>query len=246
MALPVTTFKMSSSSISFHRVGYRGAPALVPPGGTVASLRKAVEVGANMLMVDVRRTRDDILIIDRDAVRMVDDHEVPLRHHPFAEWQRKTAETDSPITRLDEAFAIAVGAKVGLILDVREPGIEALLARAIRQSGLGLENVLVATSDETSRTIIRGLDPRIRLSHTLKAEDAAKVNAKLLGEIDTAAVTWHHRLVSPAVVKVLHARDIKVYVWPVDLSEDMRRMRDTCGVDGIITNFPDVLAGLPR
>jgi len=57
MALPVTTFKMSSSSISFHRVGYRGAPALVPPGGTVASLRKAVEVGANMLMVDVRRTR---------------------------------------------------------------------------------------------------------------------------------------------------------------------------------------------
>ena len=237
---------MSSADFSFHKVGYRGAPALVPPGGTVASLRKAIEVGANMLMVDVRRTRDDILVIDRDAVRMVDDHEVPLRHHPFAEWQRKTADTDSPITRLDEAFSIAVGAKVGLIMDVREPGIEALLARAIRQSGLSLDNLLIATSDETTRTIIRGLDPRIPLSHTLKAEDAAKVNAKLLGEIDTKAITWHFRLITPAIVKVMHARQIKVYAWPVDLSEDMRRMRDVCGVDGIITNFPDVLSGLPR
>jgi glycerophosphoryl diester phosphodiesterase len=237
---------MSSAVTSFRNVGYRGAPALVPPGGTAASLRRAIEVGANMLMVDVRRTRDDILVIDRDAVRMIDDREVPLRERAYAEWQRRTAETDAPVTRLDEAFSIAIGGRAGLILDLRESGTEALVARAIRQSGFPLDGLLVATSDETQRTIMRGLDPRIPLAHTLKAEDAPKVNAKLLSELDTKAVTWHYRLITPAIVKILHAREIQVYAWPVDLSEDMRRMRDTCGVDGIITNFPDVLTGLSR
>lgn len=199
-----------------------------------------------MLMVDVRRTRDDVLVIDRDAVRMIDDREVALRDRPYADWLRRTSDTDAPITKLDEAFSVAASGRVGLILDLREPGTEALLARAIRQSGLPLTGILVATSDETSRTIIRGLDPRIPLSHSLRAEDSAKVNAKLLGEIDTAAVTWHFRLITPAVVKVLRARGIRVFCWPVDLAEDMRRMRDTCVVDGIITNFPDVLSGLSR
>jgi glycerophosphoryl diester phosphodiesterase len=237
---------MSSAVTSFRNVGYRGAPALVPPGSTVASLKRGVEVGANMLMVDVRRTRDDILVIDRDAVRLIDDREVHLREWSYSEWRRRTAESDAPITRLDEAFSIAMGARAGLILDLRETGTEALVARAIRQSGLALSGMLVASPDETSRAIIRGLDPRIPLAHVLKAEDASKVNAKLLGEIDTRAVTWHHRLITPAVVKVLHAREIQVYAGPVDLSEDMRRMRDVCGVDGIITNFPDVLSGLSR
>jgi glycerophosphoryl diester phosphodiesterase len=199
-----------------------------------------------MLMVDVRRTRDDVLVIDRDAVRMLDDREVPVRERSLAEWQRRTSDTDSPMTTLDETFSIASAARAGLILDLREPGAEALLARAIRQSGLSLDWLLVATRDDTIRTIMRGLDPRIPLAHVLKAEEAGKVNAKLLSTLDVHAVVWHHRMITPAVVKVLAAREITVYGWMADLTEDMRRLRDTCLVDGIITSCPDVLAGLPR
>ena len=39
---------------------------------------------------------------------------------------------------------------------------------------------------------------------------------------------------------MLHLRGILVYAWTVDLADDMRRLRDM-GVDGIITNCPDVL-----
>jgi glycerophosphoryl diester phosphodiesterase len=237
---------MAPAVRSFRNVGYRGAPLLVPPGSTSASLRRALEVGANMLMVDVRRTRDDVLVIDRDAVRMLDDREVPVRERSLAEWQRRTADTDSPMTTLDDAFSVAMGARAGLILDLRESGTEALLARAIRQSGLSLDWLLVATRDDTSRTILRGLDPRIPLAHLLRAEDAGKMNAKLLATLDVHAVVWHHRIITPAVVKVLTAREIAVYAWVADLSEDMRRLRDTCLVDGIVTNCPDVLSGLSR
>lgn len=235
-----------STVTAFKVVGNRGAPGLVPPGGTAASLRRAIEVGANMLLVDVRRTRDDVLVIDRDNVRMVDDREIPIREKTLSEWQRKTAETEYPVTTLAEALAIAHTSHVGMILELREPGAETLLARAIRQSHYPISWLLVSIADPTSRTILRGLDPRIRIAHMLRAEDAGKINAKMLGGMDAQAVTWYHRLLTPAVVKLLQARNIEVYGWTVDLSEDMRRLRDECGVDGVITNFPDILAGLKR
>ena len=126
------------------------------------------------------------------------------------------------------------------MLDFKEPGSEALLARAIRRSGFPLDSLLVAGASEASRRLLRGLDPRIPLSLTLDFEAAPPVDAKLLAEVDTDAVTWHHRLLTPAIVKVLHLRGILVYAWTVDLVDDMRRLRDM-GVDGIITNSPDVL-----
>ena len=67
----------------FPIVGHRGAPFLVPPGNTVASLRRAVEAGAQMLEVDVRRTRDDVLILDHENVHLLDGEEVPLRDRSF-------------------------------------------------------------------------------------------------------------------------------------------------------------------
>lgn len=228
----------------FPIVGHRGAPSLIPPGNTLASLLRAIEVGAQMVEVDVRRTRDDVLVIDHEAVRYYDGVETPLRERSLAQWLAKVSEDLGQLPTLDEVFALVRQARVGLMLDFKEAGLEALLARAIRQSGLPLSSLLIAGADDASRKILRGLDPRIPLSLTLDVEQAASINAKLLAELDTEAVTWNYRLLKPALVDILHRRGILVYAWTVDLTDDMRRMRDVCHVDGIITNCPGVLKNL--
>lgn len=235
---------MASRINTFPIVGHRGAPSLVPPGNTLASLQKAVEVGAQMLEVDVRRTRDDVLIIDHEAVRYYDGQETAIGERTLTQWQAKADRAHGTLATLAEVFALVRGSGVGLMLDFKEPGTETLLARAVRQSGVPLPDLLVAGADDASRRIIRNLDPRIPLSLTLDVEHAARINAKLLSELDTDAVTWHHRLIKPPLVEILHRRGIAVYAWTVDLSEDMRRMRDACKVDGIITNCPDLLKNL--
>ncbi len=215
----------------------------MPPGNTVASLRRAVEAGARMLEVDVRRTRDDVLVLDHEAVRWVSGQETPVEAMSYAEWRDYTAGTDAPMATLADAFLLAARHGVGLMLDFKEPGTEALLARAVRASGFPMERLLVAGAPEASRRRLRGLDPRIPLSLTLDAEDAPLVSAKLLAAVDTDAVTWHHRLLTPGVVKVLRLREIRVYAGGTNLTEDMTRMREL-GVDGIITDFPDLLRAL--
>jgi len=232
---------MASDLRAFPIVGHRGAPFLEPPGNTLASLRRALEAGAEMLEVDVRRTRDDVLILDHENVHLVDGVEVPLRDRSFSQWSKHGGEWGAALTTLDAALALAGEAGAGLMLDFKEPGTETMVAKAVRKSGFPLESLLIAGAGETSRRILRGLDPRMPLSLTLEAEDAAKITPSLLLNLDTEAVTWHHRLLAPALVEILHRRDILVYAWTVDLTEDMRRMHDLCYVDGIITNSPDLL-----
>lgn len=235
---------MSSRINAFPIVGHRGAPSLVPPGNTVASLWRAVEAGAQMLEVDVRRTQDDVLVLDHEAVRYFDGEETSIRERTFAEWQTQTARGGAPLTTLEEAFDVVRRTGLGLMLDFKEPGTEALLARAIRRAGLPWENLLVAGADDASRRILRGLDPRIPLSLSLDYDQASRINPKFLADLDTDAVTWNHRLLKPQLVEVLRRRGIVVYAWTVDLAEDMRRMREVCKVDGIITNCPDLLKRL--
>ncbi len=232
---------MASELQSFAIIGHRGAPFLVPPGNTLASLRRAIEVGAQMLEVDVRRTRDDVLILDHENVHLLDGEEVPLRERSFHQWRQHGGGWGAELTTLEDAFALTMEANVGLMLDFKEPGTETLIARAIRHSSFPLDALLVAGANDASRRILRSLDPRIPLSLTLDVDHKHLITPALLLELDTEAVTWHHRLLTPELVDILHRRDKLVYAWTVDLAEDMRRMRYVCQVDGIISNSPDML-----
>lgn len=236
---------MSSTLRSYPIVGHRGAPYLAPPGNTLASLQRAVEAGAGMLEVDVRCTRDDVLILDHDSVHLLDGAEVALRDRSLSQWRLHGGDWGDTLTTLDEAFDLARQERVGLMLDFKEPGTENMLARAIRRHNFPREALLVAGAGEASRRILRGLDPRIPLSLTLDMDQGDLITPAFLLALDTEAVTWHHRLLTPVLVEVLHRRDILVYAWTVDLSEDVRRMRDVCKVDGLITNSPDQTANIP-
>lgn len=53
------------------------------------------------------------------------------------------------------------------------------------------------------------------------------------------------RIVSPASIRAAHRLSLKVHVWTVNESADMERLLDW-GVDGIMTDRPDRLAGILR
>ena len=116
------------------------------------------------------------------------------------------------------------GAVVDLLHARRTPKDEVLV------SGFGL-----AAIDR-----VRTLDPELPTGYLASARwDQRKA---LQRAVDGGHVAFHpyHLVVNPELVAAAHDVGLAVNTWTVDEPERIRWLATECGVDGIITNVPDV------
>jgi len=229
-----------STSSSYLCVAYGGECGICPPGHTMESLRKAIEVGATALYVEVRVTSDSEVIVWPAVQRLVVANPVSLSDHTLSEWRDLTEEFGPPVVSLDDVLALSKATGTGLFLDVRVPNQENALAKKLRTSGIDLDHVTVTSPSDLVRTILRSLDRKIRIGHRFLNDTHAKLTPTLLKELDAEAVIWPASLLNAPITAVLKNAGIMVYGGPVLLVQEMRRLRDECGVDGVITPNPDL------
>jgi glycerophosphoryl diester phosphodiesterase len=205
------------------RVGHRGAAALAPEN-TLASFRLAVELGVDMVELDVLPG----LVLGHDHVG--DTLEDALRL--FTEELTRTR----------------------LLVDLKRPGYEDEVVDALHRHGLA-ERTLVSSVDPASLLRIesiptslsypddrRGLSTRPWLAPAVRCGLAAlratlpRRIAAMSAAARVSAVTLHHAVVSPAL---LRSCPVPVYVWTVDDPVLARRL-EALGVAAIITNDPRI------
>jgi glycerophosphoryl diester phosphodiesterase len=222
-------------------VGHKGADHIAP-GNTFASFDAAVEVGVDMIEFDVLPEKDgsDRLILA----------------HDYAD-----AASREPHT-LEEALANFRSdrfAGVELDVDLKLPGYELRVLEALRSHDV-LERALISTQYEESLALLRAAEPEVRLGWSVPklTRDPFRswvtkvpayvglqaIRALLPGRAAAAikarrcdAVMAHWRLVTPRLVRAIHAAGGELYVWTVD---DLARLRalEALGVTGVITNDP--------
>ena len=66
---------------------------------------------------------------------------------------------------------------------------------------------------------------------------------RIMRRAQADATTLHYKVISPAVLRHVHAQGGKVYAWTVDDIDPMRTLR-AMGVDGITSNRPDLFRQL--
>lgn len=243
------------------RIGHRGAAALAPEN-TLASIERALEVGVDMVEVDVLALADGTLVLAHS------DDLLEVSHGAAAGTVvDKTLERlrrDCPaLPTLDEALALVAGSGAGVQLDVKWPGYEAGVVEAVRRRGLEertlvsscFRSVLVEVA-ERGPPIRRGLTypfDRRGVSQRRSAAPLVPVGlaalrrllppriGRMLGRARAETAVLHHLVVSRAAVERCHARGASVLAWTVDDPAAMRRLAAQ-GVDGIITNDPRLFA----
>ena len=124
-------------------------------------------------------------------------------------------------------------------------GVEGAVVEALRP--LVRSAKLVPGAGEASRRRFRELDPDLPLSLSIDGLTAdAMSDIEFLSHIRTAgteAVTWQYPLLTRERIAALHEYGFTVFAWTVDDLEIMRRLADD-EVDGIVSNRPDLLAGI--
>jgi glycerophosphoryl diester phosphodiesterase len=238
-----------ASPPGLRRIGHKGAAALVE-GNTVASFERAVEIGVDMVELDVLRLRDDPAT--PDPVPLV------VAHDP------EDAAGRSRLTLADalDAFTRPPLDAVEIDCDLKLPGREEELVEALRDRDL-LDRAMVSTMYVESLARIAALEPRLRRGWTYPlvtrpwdrstiARPAVATALALLARrfpgqarrrapaMGVAAIWVFHRLVTARLAAVTAGLGIELIAWTVDDAATIARLR-TLGVDGIVSNDPRLL-----
>jgi glycerophosphoryl diester phosphodiesterase len=218
-------------------IGHRGAPAQAAEN-TLASFRRAAELGADMVELDVRRSSDGVLVV---------------RHDPQLADGRVVAGTAAADLALP-TLAAALAATAGMLVDVEvkndpdEPGFEADRGLAadvvsvVRQQG-DQERVLVSSFDLASVARVRALGDDIATAWLVEEIPEGVVETLVHGRHQALHPAWE--TVTPELIEACHAAGLAVSCWTCDDPEAMARLAGW-GIDGICTNVPDVAVEVLR
>lgn len=245
-------------------VAHRGG-SLLAPENTLPAFDRAAALGADALEIDVRRTSDGGVVVfhDEDTARVTGEPGT-IEARTLAEVRAlDAAHAFSPdgatrplrgtgVTIPTLAEVLARHPRLRLVVDAKadDPALAEALAADVRAAG-AVDRVCVGSFHDAQAERLGRLLPGACRYLPQDAATCHVMNAKAGGAgagcprgFDLASLP--HRMgaltvVDAKVVRYFHGRGMPVHVWTVD---DEREMRDllAIGVDGIVTDRPDVLA----
>ncbi len=224
-----------STVLFMLRIGHRGAKAYAPEN-TLSSFRKALEIGVDAVELDVRRTKDNQLIVIHDAdVKRTTDGKGLVNELTLDEIKGFNTEADEKIPTLQEALDF-LDKKVKVLIELKEAGTEEAVLSIVRERGLE-KNVVIVSFLEDALRKVRELDKDIDTG-LIYAKHRNPVNAAV--ELKANYLLALYRFTHSANVKKAHENGLKLIVWTVNTPQEVEEYVKK-GVDGIASDKPDIL-----
>lgn len=223
----------------FLCIGHRGARGLEPEN-TLRSVRKALELGADGIEVDVYFADGNLVVIHDETLERTTNGTGRVEEKPFDYLRSLDAGCGEKIPTLREVFdAVDRSAFVNVELKgtgTAEPVAE-LIAEYVNGHGWSGEDFLVSSFDLTELRKLAGRGIRLGVLFTKPPADFPAI-AKSLGahSIHLASQFAGRRMVGKA-----HACGLAVFVYTVNSAAAIVKMREL-GADGVFTDYPDRMA----
>jgi len=239
-------------------IAHRGASGSAPEN-TLASFKKAMEMGTDAVELDVHLSSDgELIVIHDNTLDRTTTLKGNIKEHTLKEI--KTADAGSwfgaewkgePVPTLDEVLN-TVNGKVKVVIEIKDgsdvyPGIEQKTIETIKRRGAEDWCILQSFSDvavnkmlETKTTmpvykLVVGNVPGLPLYNDGKMHWGSAYHYKTI-----AGINPQQKFACKRIVNKLHKRGQQIYVWTVNDEKVMKKLL-RWGVDGIITNYPEKL-----
>jgi glycerophosphoryl diester phosphodiesterase len=203
-----------------------GAPA----DNTLEAFEAAIELGADMIELDVRRTRDGRLIVFHDA-RVKTVQVSSLRYEAI---RIRGTKRNPPL--LEDALALTKD-RIALNLEVKEAGYVEETIALLRQ--FGLERCLLSSFLDEVVVEAKALAPELRTG-LLVATAFRKALTTRLPASNADCLCLHRRLADAAALASATEAGITCVVWTVNAPRAMDRYLGHPAVEAMITDRPAV------
>lgn len=244
-------------------MAHRGGSALAPEN-TMLAFQTALSLGADVIELDVHASADgELVVIHDETVDRTTDGQGLVSQMTLAELKkldagyRYTLDNGATfpyrgkglqIPTLREVLEAFPDARVNIEIKQTDPPIEEALAALIRELNAE-ERVLVVAQDDGAikrfRRLAHGVATgastgEVRTFYLFQRAGLASLYRPVAHALQVPLRSGGTELVTPAFVEAAHKQGMQVHVWTINLPGDMRRLLDM-GVDGIITDRPDLL-----
>ena len=220
------------------RIGHRGARAYEPEN-TLLSFRKALEMGVDAIEFDVRRTKDNHLVVIHDAdVKRTTNGKGLVADFTLKEIKDLSTEKGGKIPTLEEVLEL-LDSKVKILVELKEQGYEEKVLSIVCAKKVE-KNVIITSFLEPALKKIRELNPEVETG-LIYAKPPNPVKSAL--ELKASYLLPLYRFTHTANVEKAHQNGLKVLVWTINTKEEAEEYAKK-GVDGIATDKPDILKNL--
>ena len=248
-------------------IAHRGGRGLSPEH-TIFAYKKALQVGADVLEIDVHATKDsEIIVIHDPTVDRTTDGKGSVNELMLSEVKRLDAGYSFAIKRgnkeeypfrgkglfipaLQEVFSEFPNQRINIEIKQFEPQIEDALFRIIKEMNM-IDNVLVVSENSKAIKRFRKISKDAIATGASVAEVRRfvifmrlKMMPLYMPTADAFQIPEYHgdyHLLTEGFIEKAHKKNIKIHVWTVNEKRDMERLIKM-GVDGIITDYPDLLS----
>ena len=235
-------------------IAHRGASA-VAPANTLAAFEKAVELGADGIEFDVHLSADGVPVVIHDfSVDSTTDGSGRVAEMTIVQLAQldvgsyfDPAFAGERIPTL-EAVLEAMGGRLLLNIELkstslRDKGLEQTVIAQIERHGLGT-SVLFSSFNPFSLRRAKRIAPHIAVGLLYGPDLPLPLRRAWLAPlVPHEARHPEHTMVDAHYMAWARRRGYRVNTWTVDDPDEMHRLIGL-GVDGIITNVPDVLRSI--
>jgi len=236
--------EIPTSSYRFWRIGHRGAAAHAPDN-TLASIRKAAELGADMVEFDVQQTADQQTVVVHDAFLSDAAGRVwPIGRSTLAELQAIDLGGGERVPTLDQALDLCEAEYLRAYIEIKDGGTIPAVADALEKHHLGRYSIvgsfrpdwlmeLKVVAPEVDTSILFG-SPHIdavRLAQSIQASYVHPCWERFSNPSALLTLEW--------IARVRQA-GLGILCWHEERPEQIAALRQL-GVDGICSDAPELL-----
>lgn len=237
-------------------VAHRGASGYAPEN-TMAAFKKAIELKADYIELDVQMTKDGELVVIHDTdVARTTNSTGEVREFTYQDLKKLDAGqwfhikfSGQRIPTLQEVINECMG-KISLLIEIKNPilypNIAEKLATELKKNNLHCpqnDEVIVQSFDFELLQKFNQIVPNIPVGLLVKYRLHGISNVQLREWSSLVHyINPNKALITKKLVKRIHSYKLKVIPYTVREKKSIKGLMDA-KVDGIVTDYPDYLKG---
>ncbi|HYA14898.1 MAG TPA: glycerophosphodiester phosphodiesterase family protein [Syntrophales bacterium] len=220
---------------------HRGASGYEPEN-TLSAVEKAIALGADWIEVDVYAVENELIVIHDERLERTTNGTGFVMDKTLAYLRSLDAGKGQRIPTLREVFD-CVDRRVGINIELKGPytvcSTVSLIKEYVSNNGWNYDQFILSSLNHRELTRVIKLDPHIKIGVIIGGRH--RLYKQFVYRF--AAYSVHPRidLINVRFVRSAHQRGLKVFVYTINEPDDIVRL-EAMGVDGIFTDFPELIS----